>query len=331
MTSKKIDVTKDRDKYIGGSDIPIIMGLSPFRSRWDLLQEKALGKVSDFSGNEYTEYGKTMEPIIRNYINDTYNRSFVDDTSRIDGDIRYHADGWEKSNEWWEDEGTVLEIKTTGKTFQQPSRPGDFAAERKFLEEHYKQYLVQLLVGMRMYHVRLGLLAVYERPSDFSTEFEEFNLDWFTIRAEEWADLYAEIDRALDAFRRDCEKLKANPDLDEAGLMGTDMAVLASNAVQAVRELAVYDAEVKQAEKKAKAAKDALYKAMNAADVESWTMKDGTKVTRVKEKPDTLIDAIDEDLLRDKFPDIADVVTTQKMKRGRKGYVLITLPKDEEV
>ena len=34
-------VKQDRDKYIGGSDIPVIMNLSPFKSRFDLLLEKA--------------------------------------------------------------------------------------------------------------------------------------------------------------------------------------------------------------------------------------------------------------------------------------------------
>ena len=34
-------VKQDRDKYIGGSDIPIIMNLSPFKRRYDLLLEKA--------------------------------------------------------------------------------------------------------------------------------------------------------------------------------------------------------------------------------------------------------------------------------------------------
>ena len=29
-------VNKDREKYIGGSDIPIIMNLSPFKRRFDL-------------------------------------------------------------------------------------------------------------------------------------------------------------------------------------------------------------------------------------------------------------------------------------------------------
>ena len=59
------DVTIDRDKYIGGSDIPATMGISPFKTRWDLLQEKAGLKADEFTGNQYTEYGKIMEPQIR--------------------------------------------------------------------------------------------------------------------------------------------------------------------------------------------------------------------------------------------------------------------------
>ena len=35
------NVEVERYKYIGGSDIPIIMGISQFKKRFDLLLEKA--------------------------------------------------------------------------------------------------------------------------------------------------------------------------------------------------------------------------------------------------------------------------------------------------
>ena len=60
-------VKKDREKYIGGSDIPIIMNLSPFKSRYDLLLEKAGYKEDTFSGNIFTEYGNIMEEKIREH------------------------------------------------------------------------------------------------------------------------------------------------------------------------------------------------------------------------------------------------------------------------
>ena len=62
-------VTVDREKYIGGSDIPIIMEISPFKTRFDLLLEKAQLKENTFLGNEYTEFGNELEAKIRNYIN----------------------------------------------------------------------------------------------------------------------------------------------------------------------------------------------------------------------------------------------------------------------
>ena len=34
-------VRDERWRYIGGSDIPAIMGISPFKTRFQLLQEKA--------------------------------------------------------------------------------------------------------------------------------------------------------------------------------------------------------------------------------------------------------------------------------------------------
>ena len=71
-------VSIDRDKYIGGSDIPIIMSLSPYKSRYDLLLEKAGYKTDTFKGNKYTEYGNTMEAKIRDYINSYLDNKFVE-------------------------------------------------------------------------------------------------------------------------------------------------------------------------------------------------------------------------------------------------------------
>ena len=98
------DVKVDRNKYIGGSDIPAILGISPFRRRFDLLLIKADLLQNEFDGNEYTEYGNILEPQIRDYINATYNVNFRED-KLINGDVRCHVDGY--------DGISILEIKTT--------------------------------------------------------------------------------------------------------------------------------------------------------------------------------------------------------------------------
>ena len=99
------DVRIDRNLYIGGSDIPIIMGISPFKKRFDLLLEKAGLKENDFEGNQYTEYGNILEPKIRDYINSKEKLSFYED-KKVNGDIRCHVDGYNGKD-------TILEIKTT--------------------------------------------------------------------------------------------------------------------------------------------------------------------------------------------------------------------------
>lgn len=52
------------------------MGISPFKSRFDLLLEKAELKDNDFDGNEYTEYGNVMEPKIREHINKSLGKDY---------------------------------------------------------------------------------------------------------------------------------------------------------------------------------------------------------------------------------------------------------------
>ena len=90
------DVTIDRNLYIGGSDIPVIMGISSFNTRWGLLQEKAGLKENTFAGNRFTEYGNVMEPKIRDYVNGYFNGRMAEfEPNRvIDGDFRAHTDGF---------------------------------------------------------------------------------------------------------------------------------------------------------------------------------------------------------------------------------------------
>jgi len=139
------NVTVDRDKYIGGSDIPILMGISPFKTRWELLQEKAGLLKNDFAGNEYTEYGNILEPQIREHINKDLKDKFVEGKDIIE-DVRCHTDGINKT--------TVLEIKTTSQIHTDL--------------KDYKMYLVQLLFYMKYTKRKKGILAVYFREDNWN-------------------------------------------------------------------------------------------------------------------------------------------------------------------
>ncbi len=197
------DVKTDRNKYIGGSDIPIIMGISPYKKRFDLLLEKAELKEDVFEGNAYTEYGNIMEPKIRDYINKSQDRNFIEG-KHINDDIRCHIDG--------EDETTVLEIKTTSNIYD--------------TVDEYKIYLVQLLFYMMNTNRKEGLLAIYERPDNFKEEFEDGRLKIYAIHIEDYKNLCEDIKSAVDNFRIDLERVKENPLITEEELMPNDLKLL---------------------------------------------------------------------------------------------------------
>ena len=126
------NVLVDRNLYIGGSEISTIMGINPFKTRWQLLQEKAGLVESEIVDNAYVDYGSEMEKYIRDYVNflDEYkDDQFYEDTLVKEEDIisiRCNVDG-RNSN-------TILEVKTTSQIHDNL--------------DDYKYYLVQLLYYM---------------------------------------------------------------------------------------------------------------------------------------------------------------------------------------
>lgn len=121
MENKKINVEIGRNEYIGGSDIPTILGLNSFKSRETLLKEKAEIEINDFKGNEYTEFGNICEPLIRlAYLileNENGNQisEVIPETETVEQYNGFklvgHTDGIVK---WKDNTFSILEIKTHG-------------------------------------------------------------------------------------------------------------------------------------------------------------------------------------------------------------------------
>lgn len=157
------NVKLNRHKYIGGSDIPIILGISPFKTRYDLLLEKAQIVDDDFQGNKYTDYGNALEPKIRNYIIRATTIIFMEDC-KIKNNYRANVDGYYND--------CILEIKTTSQIHKKV--------------DSYKSYLAQLLFYMKICDCPKGMLAVYNRPKDFSETFDKERLQIFTIESKNY-------------------------------------------------------------------------------------------------------------------------------------------------
>lgn len=326
------NVKVDRDKYIGGSDIPILMNISPFKTRWELLQEKAGLIKNDFEGNVYTEYGNILEPQIRDFINESQKDKFVEGKDIID-DIRCHTDGINKT--------TVLEIKTTSQIHGKL--------------EDYKVYLVQLLFYMQYTKRKKGKLAVYFR-ADFWDEsmhvkehifdynFKEKYLTIYDIDIKDYKNLLEEINLAVDDFRNDLRRLKENPFLTETDLEPEDLINLAKELEKAENKLLGYDELVKKRDNLKVQLKDKL------DEIGKKQLKTSSyKFTRVADGKDTIIEVFDEDKFKenneklykeysheevstifdlDKFKEEhekeAKEYITTSVKKGKAGYLKMT-------
>ncbi|WP_367341023.1 YqaJ viral recombinase family protein [Aminivibrio sp.] len=109
---------EERRKGIGGSDIAAIMGLNPWKTPYRVYQEKRK-EVDDWEGNEATDWGKRMEPAIRQWYSDQTGRPV-----RLPDKIMYstkhpfmlaNLDGFT-------DDRRIVEIKTarSGKDWGEP-------------------------------------------------------------------------------------------------------------------------------------------------------------------------------------------------------------------
>ena len=103
-----------RSHGIGGSDVAAIMGLSPWRTPYQVWADKVLGIREDISGRPAVEWGTILEPVV----GDHYKSLHPDRTvRRVNAVCRSHARPWAQASLDYEvrdpDLGWgVLEIKT---------------------------------------------------------------------------------------------------------------------------------------------------------------------------------------------------------------------------
>ena len=292
-------VKQDRRKWIGGSDTPIIMGISPFTTRYELLLYKAGIKDIEFNGNEYTEYGNKMESKIRDYVNELYKRNFVEGKHEIEElGFRLHTDG--------EDDKTILEIKTTSQMHDEL--------------DDYKIYLVQLLFYMMNTDKEQGILAIYNRPEDFSEEFDPSRLQVFTLTTTDYDDLCNTIVKEVERFKEDIERLKDNPLLTEEDLMPMPIRELSHEILLIEEQLKSY----KELEKRQKELKEKLYTAMLENNIKKWETPNGVKITLVESIPDKTEMVFNENKFKEEQPIVYASYCEETTKKGKAGYIRIS-------
>jgi putative phage-type endonuclease len=87
-----IQAQPDRTKFIGGSDVAAILGISPWRSAVDLWLDKITPRVENGQNAAAKRRGSRLEPYIRDMIQEEHGLKIVRMNQRyIDTDIRFLA------------------------------------------------------------------------------------------------------------------------------------------------------------------------------------------------------------------------------------------------
>lgn len=300
-------VKQDREKYLGGSDIPAILNISPFTTRYNLLLQKCGYYTSSFDGNEYTEYGNVLEPKIRDYINEDLDDKFYEDKIIIEPrdnepiGIRCHTDGTNSD--------TILEIKTT-------SRVHDNI-------EEYKIYLVQLLFYMVVTNKKKGVLAVYHRPEDFNEEFDASRLRLYPIKIEDYTELVDTVLKAVEQFKKDLIKVRENPFINEQDLLPQVIPEVLDKVLMLENKLAEYEETKKEYEH----FKAELKRLMEENGVKKWKTPNGISITLVQDGEPKTTKVFDEKRFSEVEPILYSLYQVEKTTNGRKGFIKITPPK----
>lgn len=309
------NVTVDRWKYVGGSDLPTILGLNfkYDKKPYDLALEKAQIIPSTFTGNQFTKYGQVMEPVIRDYINAKYQCNYLEDT--IVDNTRFYrgnTDGIDRNAEI-----PILEVKTFGDELDVDY----YTAQCQFYMETFDQPACRLVGYKRPADFYTGIDYNLETDdSYFNFEFDPNNLVEHIIYRDKY--IWARIEERITAFENGVKYLRENRENyteEEFNniFYGNELMVLTNK--MAVLETSLNN--FKTIEKEHKEIKEKLYNLFEDKGIISFDT--GTmKLTKVAPTSyDTV--SIDTAKLKEEQEDIYNKYKVVKTT-NKKGYILIT-------
>lgn len=315
------NVTIDRNKYVGGSDLPTILGLNVKYGKkpFDLALEKAqIVKRENFE-NEYTKYGHKMEPIIRDYINAKYQAHYVEDTVvDEEGHCRGNTDGIDR-----EVEIPIIEIKTFGEELDVPY----YTPQCQFYLEKFNQPSCRIIGYKRPGDFYTGVDFKLENDDRyFNYDFDPENLEEHIIYRDE--KVWTKIQSRITAFLEGVEYLRNNKDnYTEEEFNKIFYGTHLLETVSKVADLEHKLTELKLVDEYYKKAKEDLYKLFEEKGIISFE-NDNIKITKVNPTSyDTIsINAIK---LKEENEEIYNKYKTVKTT-NKKGYVLITTKNKED-
>lgn len=314
------NVTVDRHKYVGGSDLPSILGLNSKygTSVFEFAKQKAGIIPNPFKGNQFTKYGQIMEPIIRDFINAKYQVNYLEDTV-IDNERHYrgNTDGIDRDADI-----PILEVKTFGENLDVEY----YTAQCQFYMETFNQDKCRLVGYKRPVDFYTGMDYDLENDdSYFNYEFDENRLEEHIIERDPV--LWAKIEERINHFKYAVAELKDNPNMTEEEFnnifYGNELIVLTDKVAVLENTLESY----KNVEKEYKEVKEQLYNIFEEKGLISFDTG-AVKITKVAPTSyDTV--TVDTKKLQEEEPNIYDKYKVTKTT-NRKGYILITVKEGKD-
>lgn len=236
---------------IGGSDVGALLGVNPWRSALDVWRDK-VGMDEGFAGNQRTEWGHRLEPVVRAHYADTHPRTWVDEVPGVLAhpdipEARASLDGLVNDT----DGQRILEIKCTGQSWDQPP----------------DSHVMQVMWYMAVTGIPVADIAVLTRGNDyreFVVEYDPALGNMMLAAVQEWwtlhilAGVMPEVDPVRDRDRL-ADLWTPDPTLP-AAVVGHDLAAQLRDAKAAAAaaktDLEVVTAQVQIAMQCATAAVD---------------------------------------------------------------------------
>ncbi len=153
---------EERRKGIGSSDCAAVLGLSPWKSPYQLYTEKR-GEVREWAGNSQTNWGLLMEPALRQFYSD-----FTGRPVRLPEKIMYHSrfPFMLASLDGFTDDARVVELKTA-RSGNKWGEPGTSEIPEYYLLQVQHQMIVSgFEVADVVVSIAGGSPQLYEVPAD---------------------------------------------------------------------------------------------------------------------------------------------------------------------
>lgn len=310
------NVELNRDKYIGGSDYPIITGISKYKKVNELAGEKAGVIINEFNGNVYTDFGNFAEPIIRDYLNETYNTNFKEDTffEKLEDslELRGNVDGYDK------DLNLILEIKTTN-NFE--INQNTYEAQVRFYQNLVKNSKA-FIIAINRTEEMLELFRNNELEELKQIILEKLNNNDFD---------YLELKKVLKKEKQGIENncIEFTNLVNEIALLGTiEVNQLPQEYTEYALDISREFLEFKKLEEQLKQKREQLFELMSDYNVKSIS-NDYATITRVDPQQDKEVNKyiLNEEIPPHQLMDLINkniVIKETKIQKGKKGFVKIT-------